>query len=200
MPRILASGATSPPLLRLLKGKNMAKQPFDNAFAHEVVTTCQVIIATGSINDWDKGKGPLECAETFTQLGIHKVKRLVVSAHRTPHRITLLSRHIECDKSIVEVIIDAAGGAAHLPGMFAAELFTIPVIGLPIQSKALSGIDSLYSIVQMPPGVPVGCMAIGGGVNAALYAAQILGRKFPDIRAAVKKYRQELSDSVVNEP
>jgi 5-(carboxyamino)imidazole ribonucleotide mutase len=123
----------------------------------------------------------------------------VVSAHRTPD---LLFSYAEAalDRSL-EVIIAGAGGAAHLPGMVAAKT-TLPVLGVPVESRTLKGIDSLLSIVQMPAGVPVGTLAIGrsGAVNAALLAASILANKYPDIRAALALYRSTQTQAVLDHP
>lgn len=119
----------------------------------------------------------------------------IVSAHRTPKR--MFEYAATADERGIEVIIAGAGGAAHLPGMTAA-VTSLPVIGVPIESRALKGIDSLYSIVSMPTGVPVATMAIGkdGAKNAAILAAQILGVKYSEIRERVKAYKQELTKKV----
>jgi len=146
----------------------------------------------GSRSDWDTMQ---HSSETLESLGVaHDVQ--VVSAHRTPDLLfeyadTAVSRGLK-------VIIAGAGGAAHLPGMTAAKT-RLPVLGVPVQSKALSGQDSLLSIVQMPAGIPVGTMAIGraGAVNAALLAAAILANNDADIAAALDKYRLEQTDRVL---
>lgn len=122
---------------------------------------------------------------------------LVVSAHRTPDRLfeyasTAVQRGIE-------VIIAGAGGAAHLPGMLAAKTH-LPVIGVPIPTEHLRGLDSLLSIVQMPRGIPVATVAIGGGENAGLLAAQILAGRYPDIAERVKQYRHRQTETVLNSP
>lgn len=119
----------------------------------------------------------------------------IVSAHRTPQR--MFKYAIEASERGLEVIIAGAGGAAHLPGMTAANT-TLPVIGVPIESRVLRGIDSLLSIVQMPGGVPVATMAIGndGAKNAGILAAQILGIKYPEIRERVKRYKKRLAKEV----
>lgn len=122
---------------------------------------------------------------------------LVVSAHRTPDRLfeyadTAPSRGIE-------VIIAGAGGAAHLPGMLAAKTH-LPVIGVPIPTENLRGLDSLLSIVQMPRGIPVATVAIGGAENAGILAAQILSGRYPDVAQRVKKYRALQTDAVLNSP
>ena len=119
----------------------------------------------------------------------------IVSAHRTPQR--MFNYAIEASERGLEVIIAGAGGAAHLPGMTAANT-SLPVIGVPIESRVLKGMDSLLSIVQMPRGVPVATMAIGndGAKNAGILAAQILGIKYPEIRERVKRYKERLAKEV----
>jgi 5-(carboxyamino)imidazole ribonucleotide mutase len=118
----------------------------------------------------------------------------IVSAHRTPQR--MYNYAATASSRGVKVIIAGAGGAAHLPGMIAA-LTEIPVIGVPVQSKTMSGIDSLYSIVQMPPGVPVATVAINGALNAGLLAAQIIGTVDPKIQEKIKKYKKNLEQDVL---
>ncbi len=127
----------------------------------------------------------------------HEVR--VVSAHRTPKR--MMDYATQAQSRGLEIIIAGAGGAAHLPGMVAAVTY-LPVLGVPVQSKALDGMDSLLSIVQMPRGVPVGTLAIGeaGATNAALLAASMLGNKYPDIRDALANYREQQTDSVPDSP
>ena len=152
-------------------------------------------IIMGSRSDWDTMK---HASETLEQLNVpHDVQ--VVSAHRTPD---LLFEYAESavDRGL-KVIIAGAGGAAHLPGMTAAKT-RLPVLGVPVQSKALSGKDSLLSIVQMPAGVPVGTMAIGraGAINAALLAAAILANEHADIAAALDEFRQQQTDRVLADP
>ena len=149
----------------------------------------------GSQSDWDTMR---LASTTLTDLGIdHETK--IVSAHRTPDRLWDYATGA-ADRGL-RAIIAGAGGAAHLPGMVASKT-TLPVIGVPVQSKALSGVDSLYSIVQMPRGFPVGTMAIGaaGAVNAALYAASILGLGDSSVRDALTTWRAELSAGVAEEP
>lgn len=123
----------------------------------------------------------------------------VVSAHRTPDK--LFSYAEQAENRGIEVIIAGAGGAAHLPGMTAAKT-SLPVLGVPIQSKALNGLDSLLSMVQMPAGISVGTLAIGraGAVNAALLAASILANKYPEIRSRLKAYRQKQTETVLSHP
>ncbi|MCD5384210.1 5-(carboxyamino)imidazole ribonucleotide mutase [candidate division WOR-3 bacterium] len=117
----------------------------------------------------------------------------IVSAHRTPERMFKYAR--ESEERGIEVIIAGAGGAAHLPGMTAA-ITSIPVIGVPIKSSSLQGLDSLLSIVQMPGGVPVATVAINNAKNAAILAAQILGIKYPEIRKKVKQYKENMRKEV----
>jgi 5-(carboxyamino)imidazole ribonucleotide mutase len=152
-------------------------------------------IIMGSKSDWTT----LQFAsETLERLGIpHDVE--VVSAHRTPDKLFHYAETAEANG--LEVIIAGAGGAAHLPGMTAAKTM-IPVLGVPVQSKALNGLDSLLSIVQMPAGIPVGTMAIGkaGAVNAALLAAAIVSLKHPQYRSELERFRQEQTDAVLEEP
>jgi 5-(carboxyamino)imidazole ribonucleotide mutase len=152
-------------------------------------------VVMGSKSDWETMR--LAC-EVLTELCIpHESK--VVSAHRTPERLFCYGR--EAEGRGLEVLIAGAGGAAHLPGMLAA-VSILPVLGVPIQSKTLRGVDSLLSIVQMPRGVPVGTLAIGssGAANAALLAAAILGLKYPTIRASLVQHRQAQTDAVGESP
>ncbi len=149
----------------------------------------------GSRSDWETLR---HAADTLEALGIPYEVR-VVSAHRTPDLMaeyakTALERGIQ-------VIIAGAGGAAHLPGMTAAHT-PLPVLGVPVESQALKGLDSLLSIVQMPAGVPVGTLAIGraGAVNAALLAASILGLKYPEILERLKAYRKAQTEAVLAHP
>lgn len=149
----------------------------------------------GSRSDWETLQ---HCAQILEDFRIpHEVK--VVSAHRTPD---LLFQYTESAAARgIEVIIAGAGGAAHLPGMAAAKT-SLPVLGVPVQSKALNGLDSLLSIVQMPAGIPVGTLAIGkaGAINAALLAASILGNKYPAYRDQVSTYRQRQTETVLADP
>ena len=128
------------------------------------------------------------------QLGV-SVEVRVLSAHRTPLEMVNFAQ--QARQRGLAVIIAGAGGAAHLPGMVAS-LTTLPVIGVPVQSKALSGVDSLHSIVQMPGGIPVATVAIGGGLNAGLLAAQILAVEGGVLAERLEAYRQQLHDTVVN--
>lgn len=132
--------------------------------------------------------------ETLEQLGI-KYELSIISAHRKPEQVREYG--LKAKEKGLEVIIAAAGAAAHLPGIIASWATTVPVIGVPLPTSELKGIDSLYSIVQMPSGVPVACVGIGdsGAKNAALLAAQILGLKYKEIRDALEKYKRKLSQS-----
>lgn len=157
--------------------------------------TILVGVVMGSESDWATLN---HSAEILAQLAISFETR-VVSAHRTPD---LLFEYAENAVSRgLEVIIAGAGGAAHLPGMMAAKT-VLPVLGVPVQSQALHGVDSLLSIVQMPGGVPVGTLSIGkaGAINAALLAAAILGNKYPPIRAALHDFRRRQTETVLRRP
>ena len=133
--------------------------------------------------------------ETLQELGVPYEVR-VVSAHRTPDQMFAYAE--TAAERGIEVIIAGAGGAAHLPGMTAAKT-SLPVLGVPVQSRALNGMDSLLSIVQMPAGIPVGTLAIGraGAVNAALLATAILGNKYPQFRSAYRRFRQQQTGDVL---
>lgn len=152
-------------------------------------------VIMGSRSDWETLR---HAADTLEQLGVPYEVR-VVSAHRTPDLLYEYARSAEARG--LEVIIAGAGGAAHLPGMTAANT-VLPVLGVPVESQALRGLDSLLSIVQMPAGVPVGTLAIGraGAVNAALLAAAILGNKYPHIREALRRYRDTQTRAVLDHP
>ncbi len=149
----------------------------------------------GSSSDWETMR---HAAQTLDVLGIPYEKE-VVSAHRTPDK--LFNYAATARERGLEVIIAGAGGAAHLPGMVAAKT-SLPVLGVPVQSKALNGMDSLLSIVQMPAGVPVGTLAIGraGAVNAALLAAGILGNHHAGIRRALDDWRRRQTETVLANP
>lgn len=152
-------------------------------------------IIMGSKSDWETLQ---PAADTLQRLGIEFETR-VVSAHRTPD---LLFEYAAGARARgLEVIIAGAGGAAHLPGMAAAKT-SLPVLGVPVQSKMLNGIDSLLSIVQMPAGIPVGTLAIGaaGATNAALLAAAILANKYDDVRTALDKFRADQTAAVLAHP
>jgi 5-(carboxyamino)imidazole ribonucleotide mutase len=152
----------------------------------------EVGIIMGSHSDWETMR---HTSETLENLGIgHEVK--VVSAHRTPD--LLFDYASSAVARGLKVIIAGAGGAAHLPGMAAAKT-RLPVLGVPVQSKALQGVDSLLSIVQMPAGVPVGTMAIGkaGAINAALLAAAILANNNPTVAKALDQFRHQQTEKVL---
>ena len=159
------------------------------------MTTPPVGIIMGSQSDWPTMK---EAASILDDLGIAYEAR-IVSAHRTPDRLWDYGREA-VDRGL-QLIIAGAGGAAHLPGMMASKT-RVPVIGVPVQTKALSGVDSLYSIVQMPKGYPVATMAIGaaGAANAGLMAAGILALQDPALAARLDAWRAALSASIPQEP
>lgn len=152
-------------------------------------------VIMGSQSDWDTMK---HAVDTLDTLGVPNEVR-VMSAHRTPELVSEYASTAEARG--LEVIIAGAGGAAHLAGVVAAAT-VLPVLGVPIQSKALNGLDSLLSIVQMPGGIPVGTLAIGnaGATNAGLFAAAILGAKDPAVRDAIRKYRAERAQAVLDNP
>jgi 5-(carboxyamino)imidazole ribonucleotide mutase len=155
----------------------------------------RVSVVMGSRSDWDTLR---HASEVLDSLGIpHETK--VVSAHRTPERLYRYAR--EAEGRGLDVIIAGAGGAAHLPGMIAS-LTILPVLGVPVESQMLRGVDSLLSIVQMPKGVPVGTLAIGasGAANAALLAAAILARFDPVVREALASFRQKQTEAVDESP
>lgn len=152
-------------------------------------------IIMGSTSDWETLRG---ASETLEKLGVaHEVR--VVSAHRTPD--LLFEYAASAAGRGLEVLIAGAGGAAHLPGMSAAKT-SLPVLGVPVQSRTLNGLDSLLSIVQMPAGVPVATFAIGsaGAINAALFAAAILAARYPDIASALQRYREAQTEAVLAKP
>jgi 5-(carboxyamino)imidazole ribonucleotide mutase len=148
-------------------------------------------IIMGSTSDWETME---HAAKTLAELGVPFETR-VVSAHRTPD--LLFAYASEAERRGIEVIIAGAGGAAHLPGMTASKT-VLPVLGVPVESKALKGLDSLLSIAQMPGGIPVGTLAIGkaGAINAALLAAAALGNKYPRIREALRRFRSAQTKKV----
>jgi 5-(carboxyamino)imidazole ribonucleotide mutase len=154
-----------------------------------------VAIVMGSQSDWTTLR---HAAETLDALEVGYDAR-IVSAHRTPERLYAFAKGAR--DAGFKVIIAGAGGAAHLPGMTAA-LTTLPVFGVPVESKALSGVDSLYSIVQMPPGVPVGTLAIGrpGAINAALLAAGVLALADPALAGRLEAWRKHQTEAVPERP
>lgn len=149
-------------------------------------------IVVGSKSDWETMN---HAADQLDFLGV-PYEAEVVSAHRTPDKLFAYAEAAK-DRGI-EVIIAAAGGAAHLPGMIASKT-SLPVLGVPIKTKALDGIDSLLSIVQMPAGIPVGTLAIGqaGAINAALFATSILSGKYPNFRKSLEKFRSNQTKKVM---
>jgi len=157
--------------------------------------TAPVSIIMGSQSDWDTMR---HAAETLAALDV-PYEALIISAHRTPDRLYSFAKGAKAAGR--KVIIAGAGGAAHLPGM-AAALTELPVFGVPVESKALSGVDSLYSIVQMPAGVPVGTLAIGkaGAVNAALLAAAVLALTDTALGARLAAFRQKQTAAVAERP
>lgn len=152
-------------------------------------------IIMGSSSDWETME---HAAKTLAELGVPHETR-VVSAHRTPD--LLFEYASTAEQRGIEVIIAGAGGAAHLPGMTASKS-VLPVLGVPVESKALKGLDSLLAIAQMPGGIPVGTLAIGkaGAINAALLAAAILGAKHSSIREALRKFREAQTARVLANP
>lgn len=153
-----------------------------------------VAVIMGSKSDWETMRG---ASETLTRFGVaHECH--IVSAHRTPLWLAEFAATAETRE--LEVIIAGAGGAAHLPGMAAAQTL-LPVLGVPVQSKALNGMDSLLSIAQMPAGVPVGTLAIGnaGATNAALLAVAILANSRPELREKLRAFRDEQTQKVMND-
>ena len=152
-------------------------------------------VIMGSKSDWET---MAHTAETLEKLDIPFEVR-VVSAHRTPDQ--LFEYADSAERRGLEVIIAAAGGAAHLPGVTAAKT-ALPVLGVPMESQALKGLDSLLSMVQMPAGVPVGTLAIGkaGAVNAALFAAAILASKYPKVRESLSRFRKAQAEAVLAHP
>ena len=152
-------------------------------------------VIMGSTSDWETMQ---HAASTLAALGVGHECR-VVSAHRTPD--LLFQYAAEAEARGLEVIIAGAGGAAHLPGMCAAKTH-LPVLGVPVESKALHGMDSLLSIAQMPGGIPVGTLAIGkpGAINAALLATAIVARGRPELTAALKAYRARQTEAVLAQP
>src|SRR5271168_4731489 len=154
-----------------------------------------IAIIMGSQSDWETMR---HAAETLGALGVACEKR-IVSAHRTPDRLYAFAKGAKA--AGFKIIIAGAGGAAHLPGMMAS-LTELPVFGVPIESKALSGLDSLYSIVQMPAGIPVGTLAIGkaGAINAALLAASVLALNDAELAERLNAWRAEQTEAVNERP
>lgn len=157
--------------------------------------TTAVAIIMGSQSDWETMR---HAAETLTALGVGHEAR-IVSAHRTPDRLFAFAKGAKA--AGFKIIIAGAGGAAHLPGM-AASLTELPVFGVPVETKALSGVDSLYSIVQMPAGIPVGTLAIGkaGAINAALLAASVLALDDAGLAGRLADWRKRQTEAVKERP
>jgi 5-(carboxyamino)imidazole ribonucleotide mutase len=157
--------------------------------------TAPIAIIMGSQSDWDTMR---HAAETLDALGVSYEAR-IVSAHRTPDRLYAFAKGAKA--AGYKVVIAGAGGAAHLPGM-TASLTELPVFGVPVESKALSGLDSLYSIVQMPAGIPVGTLAIGksGAINAALLAASVLALADAALAERLSAWRQQQTDAIADRP
>jgi 5-(carboxyamino)imidazole ribonucleotide mutase len=168
-----------------------------NAAARGTATGTRPLVGIimGSSSDWETME---HAVTTLKELGVPHETR-VVSAHRTPD--LLFEYASSAEERGIEVIIAGAGGAAHLPGMTASKT-VLPVLGVPVESKALKGLDSLLSIAQMPGGIPVGTLAIGkaGAINAALLAAAILGGKYPRIREALRSFRKAQTGRVLANP
>jgi len=154
-----------------------------------------VAVVMGSQSDWETMR---HAAQVLEEFGVAHLCR-VLSAHRTP--LAMSEFALGAREAGLEIIIAGAGGAAHLPGMIAAHT-SVPVLGVPVQSKALSGLDSLLSIVQMPAGIPVATLAIGnaGATNAALLAVAILANTRPELRSRLDAFRQQQSDKVAANP
>lgn len=184
---------TATELVPTVATQELQTKPEDLQTAAEAVTLRPLVgLIMGSQSDWETMR---HAHETLSQLGVSHECR-IVSAHRTPH---LLSEYASsAEERGIEVLIAGAGGAAHLPGM-AAAFTVVPVLGVPVESHSLKGMDSLLSIAQMPGGVPVGTLAIGkaGAINAALLAVAILSNSRPDLRAALHQFRQEQTNRVL---
>lgn len=155
----------------------------------------KVGIIMGSQSDWPTMQHAAEMLEQFNV----EYETKVVSAHRTPHLLAEYAQNAQ--QRGITVIIAGAGGAAHLPGMTAAYT-SLPVLGVPVQSRALKGLDSLLSIVQMPKGIAVGTLAIGeaGAANAGLLAAQIIATSNEEVRLAIEAFRQQQTDTILSQP
>ncbi len=153
-----------------------------------------VSVIMGSESDWET----MQHAATMLKEFAVPHESLIVSAHRTPARLAQFAS--EAESRGIEVIIAGAGGAAHLPGMAAAQTL-VPVLGVPVESRVLKGVDSLLSIVQMPGGIPVGTLAVGkaGATNAALLAVAILGNSRPELREKLRRFRGQQTDAVLKQ-
>ena len=151
----------------------------------------KVAVVMGSKSDYPKLEEGIALLESY---GINVITR-ALSAHRTPKQLTQFLEEIEND---TDVIIAAAGKAAHLPGVIASQTL-VPVIGLPIKSSTMDGLDSLLSIVQMPKGIPVATVTIDIGLNAALLAVQIMSLRYPELKKCLKRYRKEMEEKVLED-
>jgi 5-(carboxyamino)imidazole ribonucleotide mutase len=180
---------------KLSKPKTPPTQSTVDASQNSTKPQPLVGIIMGSSSDWETME---HAVNTLKDLRVPHETR-VVSAHRTPD--LLFEYASSAEQRGLEVLIAGAGGAAHLPGMTASKT-VLPVLGVPVESKALKGLDSLLSIAQMPGGIPVGTLAIGkaGAINSALLAAAILGAKHPEIREALRKFREEQTERVLANP
>ena len=156
----------------------------------EVILHMKIAILMGSDSDIPVIK---KCTKVLTDFGV-PYEAHVISAHRTPDRAHEFSRNAEANG--IEVIIAAAGKAAHLAGVIAA-FTTLPVIGLPIKSSTMDGLDSLLSTVQMPKGIPVATVAIDGAENAAILAVQMLSLKYPELKDKLKKFKKDMADEII---
>ena len=182
-------------MIALTTTKNMGQAMASKQSTNNKNDTKQVAIIMGSQSDWPTMR---EAADILDALGV-PYETKIVSAHRTPDRLWSYGK--TAVERGLQVIIAGAGGAAHLPGMMASKT-RVPVVGVPVQTKALSGVDSLYSILQMPKGFPVATMAIGaaGAANAGLMAAGILALQDPALAARLDTWRADLSASIPDEP
>jgi 5-(carboxyamino)imidazole ribonucleotide mutase len=184
--------------LQIVKNKNKptpnSKKNLKKSSSLAIASSPVVSVIMGSKSDWETMR---EATEMLDQLDIEYEAR-IVSAHRTPDLVFEFAENAQARG--IKVIIAGAGGAAHLPGMTASKTL-LPVLGVPIQSKSLQGLDSLLSIVQMPGGIPVGTLAIGkaGAKNAALLAAAIISLSEPRVAKALKEYRSSLTASVLSQ-
>jgi 5-(carboxyamino)imidazole ribonucleotide mutase len=188
------AGRTAIPIIRaFFRGVEQASM--NDQTARDAATDTPIAIIMGSQSDWDTMRN---AAETLDMLGIRH-DCLIVSAHRTPERMFDFAKGAKA--AGYKVIIAGAGGAAHLPGMVAS-LTTLPVFGVPVESKALSGVDSLHSIVQMPAGIPVGTLAIGkpGATNAALLAAAVLAISDAALSGRLEAWRAARTAAVAERP